>query len=118
MESVVLDRLMQCPVIEIVPARDRALPVAHAPLAGHQVFLFQVAHRIEQVWRGLAKGFARGLAEIRPVFKDQTVALGQWGRAIGAVFSNLAGGAAKLPSSKFFSFGQAAGQALGADAPG
>ena len=76
------------------------------------ISIFQIVHRIGQVWEGFKDGFTRTIEEARPVFVDLADALSELGQEIAAIFSGVAGGAASLPSSEFRSFGQIAGSAI------
>jgi len=76
------------------------------------IAMYQVVHRIKQVWEGFKEGFTRSIEEARPVFEDLADALSELGREVTAIFSGLTSGAASLPSSQFRSFGQVAGAAI------
>ncbi len=76
------------------------------------VSLFQLAFRAQRLWEGFSRGFVDGLKEAEPVFKELRVAFEELGDELGSVFGGLLGGAAKLPSSQFVSFGARVGRAL------
>jgi TP901 family phage tail tape measure protein len=77
------------------------------------IAVWQIAYRIQQVWRGFTQGFTSTVEAARPVFEDLVDAFSELGREIGALFGEIAGGAAGLPSDKFLSFGQVVGTVLG-----
>jgi len=77
------------------------------------ISVWQIVYRIQQVWEGFKDGFARTIEEARPVFDDLVSAFRELGDEIGSLFSEVAGGAAGLPSAEFRSFGDIAGAAIG-----
>ncbi len=77
------------------------------------IAVWQLVHRVQQVWEGFKDGFARTIEEARPVFEDLVGAFRALGDEIGALFSEVTGGAAGLPSAEFRSFGEVAGAAIG-----
>jgi len=76
------------------------------------ISVFQIAHRIGQIWEGFKDGFTSTIEAARPVFEDLVEAFSELHQEIGAIFSGFAGGAASLPSSEFRSFGQVVGSAI------
>jgi TP901 family phage tail tape measure protein len=76
------------------------------------ISLYQIVHRIKQIWEGFKDGFTRTIEEARPVFEDLADALSELGQEIAGIFTSAAAGAASLPSSEFRSFGQVAGSAI------
>ena len=76
------------------------------------ISLYQIVHRIQQIWEGFKDGFTSTIEEARPVFEDLANALSELGQEIAGIFSGVAGGAASLPSAEFRSFGQVAGSAI------
>ncbi|MCA9559743.1 MAG: phage tail tape measure protein, partial [Myxococcales bacterium] len=76
------------------------------------ISVFQIVHRIQQIWEGFKDGFTSTIEEARPVFEDLAGALSELGNEIAAIFTGVTGGAASLPSSEFRSFGQIAGSAI------
>ena len=76
------------------------------------ISVFQIVHRIQQIWEGFKDGFTSTIEASRPVFEDLVDAFSELHQEIGAIFSGVAGGAASLPSSEFRSFGQVVGSAI------
>ncbi len=76
------------------------------------ISVFQIVHRIQQIWEGFKDGFTGAIEAARPVFEDLADAFSELHREVGALFGEFAGGAASLPSSEFRSFGQAVGSAI------
>lgn len=73
------------------------------------ISVWQVVHRIQQVWEGFTAGFTRSIEEARPVFEELAEAFSGLQEELGALFGEVTGGAASLPSAEFRSFGQTVG---------
>ena len=78
------------------------------------IAVWQIVYRIQQVWEGFTQGFTATIEAARPVFEDLVDAFSEVGQELSALFSEIAGGAAGLPSEKFLSFGQVVGAVFGA----
>jgi len=77
------------------------------------IAVWQIVYRIQQVWQGFTQGFTSTIEAARPVFEDLVDAFSELGQEIAALFGEVAGGAAGLPSDKFRSFGQVVGAVFG-----
>jgi len=63
------------------------------------ISLYQIVHRIKQIWEGFKDGFTSTIEEARPVFEDLADALSDLGQEIAGIFSGVAGGAASPTAS-------------------
>jgi len=75
---------------------------------------YRLLHRLGQIWEGFKGGFVGAIEAARPIFQNLSAALQEIGAEFGAIYSELWGGAANLPVAGFRSFGEIAGEVLGA----
>jgi len=76
------------------------------------ISIYQIVHRIQQIWEGFKDGFTSTIDAARPVFEDLVDAFSELGEEIAGIFGGLTRGAASLPSSEFRSFGEVIGSAI------
>jgi len=93
--------------------RDELNRAENQGLKRFLIAVWQIVYRIQQVWEGFKEGFVSTIEAARPVFADLVDAFSELGREIAALFGDIAGGAAGLPSDKFRSFGQVVGAVFG-----
>jgi len=92
--------------------RDELNRAENQGLKRFLIAVWQIVHRVQQIWEGFKDGFTRTIEEARPVFEDLVDAFSELQEEIGGIFGAAAGGAASLPSAEFRSFGAMVGSAI------
>jgi TP901 family phage tail tape measure protein len=97
--------------------REELARAENQGLRGFVVRVWQLVHRLRQVWTGFTSGLATAIEQAQPIFQDFAQSLRDWGGEIGRVVTAVTGSATALPSSRFAAFGQAIGRALAGITP-